>query len=90
MELCCFDADGKTEELGEKLSHCHFVHYGAHIDWCGIEQIIPFSDSVFLQLLIIIRSYVLIILIPDIPIGIPITRMYLLLLVLKSDPTLCF
>jgi hypothetical protein len=31
---------GKTKELGEKLSQCHFVHHKSHIDWPGLESVL--------------------------------------------------
>jgi hypothetical protein len=27
----------KTEALSKKLSQCHFLHYGCHVDWRGTE-----------------------------------------------------
>jgi hypothetical protein len=41
MEYCWNDAGGKTEELGEKLSQCHFVHHRVYMDWHEIEQSTP-------------------------------------------------
>jgi hypothetical protein len=35
---------GKTEELKENLSHCLFVQHKSHMDWCGRERSIDYSD----------------------------------------------
>jgi hypothetical protein len=35
---------GKTDELGEKPSQCHFIHHKSHMDWPGRELGSPSDD----------------------------------------------